>query len=58
MNNAPFGKIIDNVSRRSDIHFLNNMEKARKLGKKPYCIDYQVLDGDVNQQQNKIKGQQ
>ena len=31
MNNAPYGKSIENVARRTDIRLLNDMEKARRL---------------------------
>ena len=31
MNNAPYGKTIENVARRTDIRLLNDMEKVRKL---------------------------
>ena len=37
MNNAPYNKTIKNVAQRIDIRLLNNMEKARKLAKKPDC---------------------
>ena len=40
MNNAPYGKTIENVARRSDIRLLNDMEKARKLAEKPHCVDF------------------
>ena len=30
MNNAPYGKTIENVARRTEIRLLNDMEKARK----------------------------
>ena len=35
MNNAPYGKTIENVARRTDVRLLNDMEKARKLVEKP-----------------------
>ena len=44
MNNAPYGKTIENVARRSDIRLLNNMVKARKLSEKPHCIDWRLFD--------------
>ena len=47
MNNAPYGKTIENVARRTDIRLLNDMEKARKLAEKPYCVDFRVFDGQV-----------
>ena len=47
MNNAPYGKTIENVARRTDIRSLNNMEKARKLAEKPHCVDFRVFDGQV-----------
>ena len=45
MNNAPYGKTIENVARRTDISLLNDMEKERKLAAKPYCVDCRVFDG-------------
>ena len=50
MNNAPYGKTIENVARRSDIRLLNDMEKARKLAKKPHCVDFRVFDTNVDEQ--------
>ena len=47
MNNAPYGKRIENVARRTDIRLLNDMEKARKLAEKPHCVDFRVFDGHV-----------
>ena len=47
MNNAPYGKTIENVARRTDICLLNNMEKARRLAEKPHCVDFRVFDGQV-----------
>ena len=52
MNNAPYGKTIENAARRSDIRLLNDMEKARKLAEKPHCVDFRVFDGNVNRQLN------
>ena len=37
MNNAPYGKTIENVARRTDIRLLNNMEKARRFAEKLDC---------------------
>ena len=47
MNNVPYGKIIENVARRTDIRLLNDMEKARKLAIKPHCVDFRVFDGQL-----------
>ena len=47
MNNAPYGKTIESVARRTDIRLLNDMEKARRLAEKPHCVDYCVFDGQV-----------
>ena len=57
MNNAPYGKTIKNVARRSDICLLNNMEKARKLAEMPHCVYIRVFNGDLTQQQNEIEEQ-
>ena len=45
MNNAPYGKSIENVARRTDFRLFNNIEKARKLAEKPNCVDFGVFDG-------------
>ena len=45
MNNAPNGKTIENVARRTDIRLLNDMEKARRSAEKPHCVDVSVFDG-------------
>ena len=47
MNNAPYGKMIENVARRTDIRLLNAMENARKLAEKPHCVDFRVFNGHV-----------
>ena len=47
MNNAPYGKTIENVARSTDIRLLNDMEKARRLTEKPHCVDFRVFDGQV-----------
>ena len=55
MNNAPYGKTIENVARRNDIRLLNDMEKARRLAQKPHCVDFRVFDGQVAQQEEQVK---
>ena len=55
MNNAPYGKTIGNVARRSDIRLLNDMEKARRIAEKPNCEDLSVFDGQVAQPEEQIE---
>ena len=55
MNNAPYGKTIENVARRTDIKLLNDMEKARKLAEKPHCVDFRVFDGQLAPQEEKLE---
>ena len=47
MNNAPYGKTIENVARQTDIRQLNDIEKARRLAEKPHCVHFRVFDGQV-----------
>ena len=55
MNNAPYGKTIENVARRTDIRLLNNMEKARRLAEKPHCVDFRVLDGHIARSEEQVE---
>ena len=55
MNNAPYGKTIENVARRTDIRLLNDMEKARRLAEKPHCVDFRVFDGQVVQPEKQVE---
>ena len=55
MNNAPYGKTIENVARRTDIRLLNDMEKARRLAEKPHCVDFRVFDGRVAQPKEQVE---
>ena len=54
INNAPYGKTIENVARRTDIRPLNDMEKARKLAEKPHCVVFRVFDGQVAQEKEQF----
>ena len=47
MNNALYGKTIENVARRTDIRLLNDMENAQRLAEKSHCVDFRVFDGQV-----------
>ena len=55
MNNAPYGKTIENVVRLADIRLLNDMGKARSLAEKPNCVDFRVFDGQVVQPENQVE---
>ena len=55
MNNAPYGKTIENVARRIDIRLLNDMEKARRLAEKPHCVDFRVFDGQLAQPKEQVE---
>ena len=46
-NNAPDGKTIENVARRTDICLINDMEKARRLAEKLHCVNFSELYGEV-----------
>ena len=43
MNNAPYGKTIENVGKRTDIRLLNDGTKAYRLIEKPHCIDFKIF---------------
>ena len=55
MNNAPYGKTIENVAWRTDIRLLNDMEKARKLAEKPHCVNFRVFHGQLAQQEEQVE---
>ena len=43
MNNALFGKTIENVGKRTDNSLLNDETKAYRFTEKPYCIDFKIF---------------
>ena len=55
MNNAPYKKTIEHVARCTDIRLLNDMEKARRLGEKPHCVDFRVFDGQVTPPEKQVE---
>jgi hypothetical protein len=46
-NNATYGKMVENVEKRSDIRLCTDEKKARKLGEKPHCIRFQIFDDNL-----------
>ena len=55
MNNAPYGKTIEYVARRTDIRLLNDIKKARRLAEKPHCVDFRLFDGQVAQPEEQVE---
>ena len=53
MYNAPYGKTIENVARRTDICLLNDIKKAQRLAEKPHCVDFRAFNGQVAQPEEK-----
>ena len=43
MNNAPYGKTIENVGKQTDIRLMNDETKAYRLTEKPHCIDFKIF---------------
>ena len=43
MNNSPYGKTIENVTKRNTIKLLTDSEKARKAVAKQHCLDFQAF---------------
>ena len=55
MNNAPYGKTIENVARLTDIRLFNDMEKARRLAKKTHCANFCVFNGQVASPEEQVE---
>ena len=55
MNNAPYGKTIENVARQTDIRLLNDIEKARRLAEKPHVVNFRVFDGQVAPREEQVE---
>ena len=47
MNNAPYGKTIENVAKRTNIKILTDIEKARRIAEKPECINFRLFNPDL-----------
>ena len=47
ITNAPYGKTIENVSKRTSIKVLSGMEKARRTAEKPQCINLRLFNPDL-----------
>ena len=57
INYALYGKTIENVARRTDNCncLLNYMEKARRFGEKPHCVDFRIFDGQVAPPEDQVE---
>ena len=47
MNNAPYGKSIDNVAKRRDIRLVTEKEKARLLAETPHWLDFRIFNENL-----------
>ena len=43
MNKAPYGKMIENVGKQTDIRLLNDETKKYRLTEKPDCNDFKIF---------------
>ena len=47
MNNATYGKTIENVMKRKEFHLVTDEAKARRLAQKPNCSRWHVFEEDA-----------
>ena len=47
INNAPYNKTIENVTKRSDIRLVREEHKARQLAEKPHCLDFRIFEENL-----------
>ena len=47
LNNSVYGKMIENVAKRTNIKLFTNMVKAQAAAEKPHCIDFRVFKEDL-----------
>ena len=47
MNNSPFGKSIENLTKRNTIKLYADSEKDRKAVSKQHCLDFQALSNNL-----------
>ena len=55
MKNAPYGKTIENLARRTNIRLLNDMKKAQKIAETPHCVDFLMFDYPVALPEEQVK---
>ena len=55
INNAPYGKTIENITLQNDIRLLNVMDNARILVENLYCVDFRVLYDQVAPPEEQVK---
>lgn len=47
MNVAPYGKTIEKVAKRTIIKILTDLNKARRLAKKPQCLNFRMFNANL-----------
>ena len=47
MNNAPYGKTIENVAKRTTIKVLTDMEKSRRMAEQLQCNNFRLVNQDL-----------